>query len=332
MPPEWTRHERTLMSWPVLRSLWGDAFEDAKDEYAATARVVARFEPVTLVVRPGDEADAARRCGPRVDIVSLPIDDSWMRDSGPAIVFDPRGSRAGIQFRFDAYGGRFPHANDARVATRVLDHLGIPFRRSSMTFEGGAVTVDGEGALIATKQCLLRSNRNRGWSRERVESELRAHFAVRRFVWLPWGRAEDMHTDGHVDFVCMFVRPGAVVAQGCADIANPNHARMRANLRTLRRATDAQGRALEVVELPMSPLVDCHGTPVMVSHLNFYLCNNAVIVPLAETADDARALAVIARALPEREVVGVPARALALGGGGVHCITQQVPACTVVSP
>jgi len=327
MPAEWDRHERTVMSWPANVSLWGDALELAKEEYAATARAIARFEPVLMVANPGDEADAAKRCGADVDVVGLPIDDSWMRDSGPIIVRDTEGRREGIHFRFNAYGERFaPYDKDALVGARVLEHLKIPVRRSELVLEGGSIIVDGEGTLITTEQCLMNVNRNPGWTREDIERELMLQLGVEKIIWLRWGREEDHHTDGHVDVVCMFIRPGVVIAQGCEDASNPNYPRMQANLKALRAARDAAGRPLDIIELPLLPLVDFGGGKIMVSNANAYLVNGGLIVPLAGVSEEERALKIFARVCPDREVVGVPARAIGYGGGGLHCITQQIPA------
>lgn len=325
MPAEWDRHERTVMSWPANRSIWGNSFERAKDEYAATARAIAGFEPLLMVVNPGDEADAAARCGPSVDIVSMPIDDSWMRDSGPIVVRDAGGNRQGLHFRFNAYGERFPHARDARVGARVLAHLKIGMHKSEMILEGGSIAVDGEGTLITTEQCLLNPNRNPDMTRAAIERELTAQLGAEKVIWLPWGRVEDLHTDGHVDVVCMFVRPGVVIAQGCEDRSNPNYERMQANLRILRTTADARGRQLQIIELPMLPLVEVNTTPTLVSNANAYFVNRGLIVPVAGTPEDDRVLEIFRRACPEREVVGVGAAAIGFGGGGIHCITQQIP-------
>ena len=325
MPAEWAPHERTIMSWPTLREVWGDCFDRAKLEYAATARAIARFEPVLMIVNPGDESDAAHHCGSMVEIASLPIDDSWMRDSGPIIVRHVEGEREGIDFRFNAYGGRFPFGKDALVAHRVLERLGIPSKRSELVLEGGSISVDGAGTLITTEQCLLNANRNPGWNREEIEQELREQLGIEKIIWLRWGRLEDMHTDGHVDLVCMFVAPATVVAQGCDDPSNPNCHRLQANLRLLRSATDAHGRPFNVIELPLLPLIDVCGQTVMLSNENFYFVNGGLIVPVARDSESDHSLEILSSACPDREVVGVPSEAIALGGGGTHCITQQVP-------
>ena len=326
MPSEWEAHERTVMSWPTLREIWGGAFDQAKNEYAATARAIVRFEPVLMVVNPGDESDAVNRCGPGIEIVSIPIDDSWMRDSGPIITCDAQSRRIGIHFQFNGYGDRFSHAQDRFVGPHVLEHLKIDNQPSELVLEGGSISVDGAGTLVTTEQCLLNANRNPGWTRQEIECELRSQLGVEKIIWLRWGRLEDLHTDGHVDLVCMFIRPGVVIAQGCDDPRDPNHERLQANLCVLRSATDANGNQLQVVELPLLPLVEIGSQKVMVSNANFYFVNGGLIVPVAGGPDDDAVLALFRRTFPEREIVGLPSRAIALGGGGTHCITQQIPA------
>ncbi len=327
MPAEWDPHERTVMSWPTNTPIWADALEDARQEYAATARAIARFEPVLMVANPGDEASANKACGPGIDVVALPIDDSWMRDTGPIIVRDEAGRRAGVHFRFNAYGERFvPYDKDAKIGARVLEHLGIPSRRSPLVLEGGSITVDGDGTLITTEQCLLNGNRNPGWTRDEIEHELREQLGVEKIIWLRWGRLEDRHTDGHVDVVCMFVQPGVVIAQGCDDPTNPNYERMQSNLKTLRAATDARGRPLQVIELPLLPLVEVCSDRVLVGNNNFYFANGGMVVPVADEASGDGVLDIFRRACPQHNVVAVRARMIGFGGGGIHCVTQQIPA------
>ena len=314
------------MAWPTRASLWHD-MEVALAEYAGVANAIAGFEPVLMVAKPGDGRAARRMLAGDVDVLELPIDDSWMRDNGPIFVVDDRGARAGVHFRFNAWGERFPPWDrDAAVGELLLAHLGIPRIPSALVLEGGAISVDGEGTLVTTEQCLLNRNRNPDMSREQIEQELQERLGVEKIVWLPFGHAEDMHTDGHVDGVCVFIGPGAVVAQTCHMPGHPDERRMAANREVLAAIPDARGRTLDVVELPQYPYVDVGGKRTRVSYANFYLANGGVIVPLAGHAYDTEVLALLAAALPEREVVGVRASTIASGGGGVHCITQQVPA------
>ncbi|MFB7668758.1 agmatine/peptidylarginine deiminase [Kitasatospora sp. NPDC056138] len=326
MPAEWTEHEACLMAWPTRVELWGETFEEVKREYAQVARAIAEFEPVTMVARPGQGEEARALCGEAVEVVELPLDDSWFRDSGPIFVLGPDGERAGVDFRFNAWGGKHhPYDSDDRIAAALLERLGVERIDSRMILEGGAITVDGEGTLITTEQCLLHPNRNPGMSRAEIEAELIARLGVSTVIWLPYGGLLDTETDGHVDGVCAFVAPGKVLVQLPGDPAHPDHERMRANRAVLAAATDARGRRLEVLDLPQSAFVEVDGRRTEVGYLNFYVANGGVVVPVADTPEDDGALAVIAAAFPGRKVVGVRSRVIAYGGGGVHCITQQVP-------
>ena len=213
-----------------------------------------------------------------------------------------------------------PWDEDAVFATRVLEELGEERRDGTdLVLEGGSITVDGEGTLITTEQCLLEEHRNPHLSAE-IEARLKAHLGLERVVWLGLGLVEDDDTDGHVDNICAFVEPGKVVLQTVADEANPNFEHCAENARRLRTA------GLEVVELPWLPYVDGEEPAVVVPYTNFYLCNGGIIVPTRGEETDGEALALLEWLYPGREAVAVGGEVLALGGGGVHCITQQVPA------
>ncbi|WP_043464226.1 agmatine/peptidylarginine deiminase [Kitasatospora sp. MBT66] len=327
MPAEWTEHDGCLMAWPVRPDLWGDHLDEVKREYAAVARAIAEFEPVTMVAPPGHGDEARTLCGPGLTVVEIPQDDSWFRDSAPIFVLDEEGRRAGVDFRFNAWGRKHhPWDADDRISGLLLEHLDVPAIRSEMILEGGAITVDGEGTLITTEQCLLHPNRNPELGREEIEAELKARLGVTKIIWLPYGGALDTETDGHVDGVCAFAAPGKVVVQLPADPAHPDYVRMRANRTVLEHSTDAQGRPFEIVDVTQAAFVEVDDVRVEVGYLNFYLANGGVVVPVADHPEDAGALAVIAAAFPDRKVVGVRARVIAFGGGGVHCITQQIPA------
>ncbi|MFE7709216.1 agmatine/peptidylarginine deiminase [Streptomyces sp. NPDC057486] len=327
MPAEWFEHESCLMAWPTRPDLWGDVLDTVKGEYANVARAIAEFEPVTMVAPPGWGADARERCGDDVTVVELPLDDSWFRDSAPLFVLDGSGRRAGVDFRFNAWGGKHaPFDADDRISGLLLEHLAIERVHSDLILEGGAITVDGEGTLITTEQCLLHPNRNPGMQREGIEAELKARLGVTKVIWLPYGGLLDTETDGHVDGVCAFAGPGKVVVSLPDDPAHPDYARMRANRAVLEVTSDAQGRPLEIVDIPQTAFSDIAGGEVEVSYLNYYIANGGVVVPVAGVPQDEAALEVIATAYPGRKVVGVKAPAIAYGGGGVHCITQQIPA------
>jgi agmatine deiminase len=324
MPAETALHERTLMAWPTqtrAAALWHDVFDEARRVHATVARAIARFEPVTMVAHP-DDADGARTaCGDEVDVVALAIDDSWLRDSGPVIVRTPGGARHAVQFRFNAWGEKYqPYDADATIGTRLAARLDLPVHDAPIVLEGGAIAVDGAGTLVTTERCLLHPNRNPGWSRAQLEEELRIWLGGERVVWLADGIAEDDETDGHVDNVFAFFAPGRGVHQGCRDAANPNHAIAVENRRRLAAA------GIDVVELPELPYADVGGRCVPVPPCNFYAVNGGLVVPVAGGASDRDALDTLAACFGDRDVVPVPGAVLAYGGGGVHCITQQVPA------
>jgi agmatine deiminase len=324
MPAEWERHERTLVAWPAREAAWrGTTIEHARDVHAQVVNAIAAFEPVTLVADPAHAADArARVTATDVEVLALPIDDSWLRDSGPIIV-QAGGGWAGIDFRFNAWGEAFmPYDRDAAIARRLLEHLGIERFGSPLVLEGGSIAVDGTGTLVTTEQCLLNPNRNPLLGRDEIARELGQQLGAERVVWLEHGLVEDADTDGHVDNVCAFLAPNRVLLQTARDPDDPNFDNARRNRAILDRA------GLDVVELELLPrTIRDDGETVAVPYTNFYLCNGAVIVPVAEIDPDMdrQALDLLGALLPDREVVGVPGRVLALGGGGVHCITQQVP-------
>ncbi len=325
MPAEWAPHERTLIAWPAREAAWrGTTIEAARDVHAQVVAAVAAFEPVTLVTDPAHAADARQRVpGENVAVVELPIDDSWLRDSGPLIVTGPNGRRAGIDFRFNAWGEAFaPYEKDAAVAERLLEHLGIERFASPLVLEGGSIAVDGTGRRGTTEQCLLNPNRNALLQRDEIEVELRVHLGAEQVVWLGRGLVEDADTDGHVDNVCAFLAPRKALLQTVGDVEDRNHGIAQDNAARLRDA------GVEVERFDLLPRTRREdGSVVAIPYTNFYLCNGAAIVPLGEQDPDmdAEALRRLGDLLPGREVVGVPGRVLALGGGGVHCITQQVP-------
>jgi len=326
MPAEWGPHERTLVAWPQRVEAWrGTGIEQARDSHAEVIDAISQFEPVTLVVDPAEEQDARRRVtADGVEVLPLPIDDSWLRDSGPILVNDGEGGRAGIDFRFNAWGEAFrPYDNDAAVAAGILDHLGVDRVESQMVLEGGSITVDGEGLLATTRQCLLDPSRNPGMDQAGIEEELRGQLGVSEVIWLDQGLVEDADTDGHVDNVAAFIGPGRVLLQSFTDADDPNYAAMEEN-RTILTAAGIQVEEMNLINRIERP----DGEVVAVSYMNFYFVNGGVIVPVGgiDRDLDQDALGILATLLPDREVVGIDGRVLALGGGGIHCITQQVPA------
>jgi agmatine deiminase len=333
MPAEFASHQATLMAWPARDEWWGAVLDPAKNEWAGVARAVAAFEPVTMVCNPGQSADVRRRCGSGVEPLELPIDDSWMRDNGPIFVADANGDIALVQFRFNSWGEKFlPYDNDVRVPEVLASHLGVRRYQAPFVLEGGSFFVDGEGTLLTTEQCLLHPNRNPSMSREEIEDGLRSFLGVETVIWLPHGLVEDRDTDGHVDGLAQYVRPGAVMMSVAAGDDDPNAARFDEDRAVLSRLPDAGGRTIDVLDGPVNAWAEVDGVGrVVIPYLNFYVVNRGVIVPVGGVPEDEAALEVVGKVFPDREVVGVPAALISHGGGGPHCITQQVPAGSFVS-
>jgi agmatine deiminase len=345
LPARWVEHQRTLLSWPARRDVFGPLMERAKDEWAEVVRAVARFEPVTLLAREEDAAEAQARCG-GVDLLEVPLDDSWIRDNGPICVRGEEGGVALVDFGFDGWDREFePFDRDADVPRRIAQAWGARRYEAPFVLEGGAFNTDGEGTLLTTEQCLL-FRRNYGLTRAQNEKLLREWLGIEKVVWLPYGLVEDsghLTTNGHVDDVAQFVAPGVVLAQTCGE-DNPNHARLQANLDLLREATDAGGRRLKVVELPLLPYVEGVGagldgvTGPGADHLmpapyvNLVFVNGGVLVPQVGAEGEEAAHELLASLFPDRELVGLPVEMSAFGGGGLGCITQQVPAGEFLPP
>ena len=331
MPPEWAPHQACLMAWPTRtrEALWPTLFEEAKDVYAEVARAIAAFEPLVMICNPGEAEEVRDRCGAGIEPLEIPIDDSWTRDSGPIFVTDEAGNVALVQFTFNSWGEKYlPYDRDAAMPEAVAAHLGVRRYRAPFVLEGGSFFVDGEGTLLTTEQCLLNPNRNPGMSREAIESGLAQYLGVDTVVWLH--AFPDRDTDGHVDGIAQYVRPGTIVLETPDDPANNNHEQSLRNLEHLGKVTDARGRTLEV--LPFRPTAHTRvaDLDVEIPYLNCYLANGGVVAPTSGLPQDEEALSRLSEIFPDREVVPVPGGILSYGGGGPHCITQQVPAGTYV--
>ena len=325
MPPEWAPHTRTWMAWPCHEVTFAGTLEAARDAYAATARAIARFEPVSMVVNPDEEADARARCGTRVDIVVRAHNDSWMRDIGPTFLIDGKGGLGAVDWRFNAWGGNYDdHAADAAMAEGLATLAGATRFPAPIYLEGGAVHTDGAGTLITTDNVVLNPNRNPGLTRAEAERIFRAFLGVEKTIWLEAPLEYD-DTDGHVDNLACFARPGLVLALAEPDPADPHHAGLAENIARLRAETDARGKSIEVVPViqPQRREVDGHRLPA--SYINFYICNGGLVIPTFRDPRDKAAVAAIAACFPDRAVATVPGLDIVRGGGCVHCITQQQP-------
>jgi len=321
------------MEWPTRAETWGERIDAAREAYGEVAEAIARFEPVTMITKPKNVAEVSLLTASGINTFSLPHDDSWMRDNGPTFVVDGRGNVAGVDWQWNAWGNKYPeHERDAAVAEAVLAHLGMRRYEAPMVMEGGAIHVDGEGTLITTESCLLNPNRNPGMTREEVEQVFARYLGIAKVVWLGGG-LEDDDTDGHVDEIACFVRPGVVLALVTSDTTDGNYATLSENLARLKAARDAKGRALEIIEIEQPArrmLAD--GRRASLSYINFYLANGGIIMPAFEDPQDKRAYDTLHRVFADRQIVQVPASDIVQGGGGIHCITQQQPAGLPATP
>ena len=328
MPPEWAAHSRTFMEWPTGEEQWPDGYQDACSAYAEVAKAVAVFEPVTMIARPGLAGEAALLCGPTVDILPMEHDDSWMRDNGPTFVVNQSGSVAGINWKFNAWGEKFsPWEGDNLVTTKLLSHLQIPRLDAPIVLEGGSIHVDGEGTLLTTEQCLLNKNRNPRLSRKEIEAVLKQYLGVKKIIWLKQGLEGD-ETDGHVDNVACFAKPGLVLVQNCPDPSDPNYDIMQENIEILQASTDARGRRLEIMGFQQPNPVYVNGARLPLSYINFYFVNGGIILPSfggSCSSTDEFAAVLLSDIFSDRKVVTIDGMPIIKGGGNVHCITQQLP-------
>jgi agmatine deiminase len=353
MPAEFEPHEGCWMAWPERTDNWRLGAAPAQRAYAELAAAIAASEPVTVATSEAQFERARELLPDAVRVVEVAADDAWIRDTGPTFVVDAGGRRRGVDWRFNAWGGHrgglYPSWDrDQLVAAKVLEIEGADRYRAPLVLEGGSIHVDGEGTVLTTEECLLNRNRNPGLSRERIEAVLREYLGVEKVVWLGRGVYED-ETDGHVDNLACFAAPGVVLLTWTDDASDPQQAISRDARERLEAATDARGRTFEVVPLP-SPgplrmtdeeaagLVPCPGTKprrggdrLAASYANLYIANTRVVFPLLDPRTDEQAAAILRERFPGREVIGVPGREILLGGGNVHCVTQQVPRASALS-
>ncbi len=324
VPAEWGPHQCCFMAWPARPSLWGELFGQAKLDYAEVARTIAGFEPVVMICRPGDAADVIRHCGSSVQVTEIEIDDSWTRDSGPVFVTSGHGEVAAVDFGFNSWGGKYlPYDRDAALGRALADVLGTRYYRAPFVLEGGAFFTDGEGTLVTTEGPVLDPNRNPDVSSGQFEQVVSDYLGIDRVLWLV--AYPDRDTDGHIDGIAQYARPAQLLLLVPDDEKHENYGFARENLARLAGANDARGRRLEVIQFDVTATASADGETLDVPYLNCYLANGGVVVPVAGSPSDEIALARLSEVFADREVVGVPGAALSYGGGGPHCITQQMP-------
>ncbi len=347
MPAEFAPHSGCWMLWPERPDNWRQGAQPAQRAFAEVAAAIARFEPVTMGVSPQHYEFARAQLPAHIRTVEINHDDSWMRDVGPTFVTHKKGMKRGVDWRFNAWGGLrgglyFPWDQDDLVAQKVLEIEGADRYRAPLINEGGAIHVDGQGTCMVTEECLLNPNRNPELDKSQIEHHLCSYLGVETFIWLGAGVIDD-ETSGHVDNLACFVKPGVVALTWTDNKKDPQYAVSRDALERLSAARDARGRRISVIKLPMpGPLfysaeesagvqVRDHirgrlaGMRLAASYVNFYVANGGIVMPLLDPLTDKAAAAQLKRAFPGRRVVGVAAREILLGGGNIHCITQQVP-------
>lgn len=331
MPAEWTQHERTFISWPIQASMvYPEHYEAVCASYAEIITAIAEFEPVTVVINPDDEG-LVRSFVKQENVTLLPIqhNDAWLRDNGPTFIQNAEGKLAGVNWRFNAWGGKYsPWDLDDAVAPQILKHTGITQFDAPLFMEGGSIHTDGEGTILTTEECLLNVNRNPELNREQIEAYVKEFTGSDVIIWLERGLSGD-ETDGHVDNIACFVAPGKVIIQVCDDPQDENYAITQTNLAILEQARDAKGRKIEIVKLQQPPRVDYEGSRLTLSYLNFYFVNGGIILPVfggtaAET--DQMAIDTLASLFPDRRIRTVNGMGVIKEGGNVHCTTQQMPA------
>lgn len=318
--PEDVAHESTLVAWPAAANLWQENLPAAQAGFVELCRAIAAGERLdVLVTDAAAERDArAALAGLDVRYLSIPYGDIWLRDIAPIILSHESGARASAVFRFNGWGGKYVLPHDELVAGRVADSLGLEIFRADFVLEGGSVEVGAGRVCLTTEQCLLNENRNPGKSKSEVEADLHNWLGAERVVWIREGLLND-HTDGHIDTLARFVRPGVVLCMKPSGEDDPNAAVLEDISRQL-------SRDFEVVRMPSPGLILNDEEEIMpASYVNYYIANKTVIVPQYGSPFDEEAVAAVAALFPGRKTIGAPAKAILSGGGAFHCITQQVP-------
>ncbi len=334
MPAEWDVQEAVWLVWPRDPLTWPDRVEKARATFVEAMRHVTPHQRVDLVVHPDllDDAKAALAAARIRNVTFHPVDhqDSWIRDYGP--IYVTRGSGAGRErlatvWEFNAWGNKYESLlKDRGVVPQLGASLRAPVVRIPMVLEGGSLDVDGEGTLLTTEQCLLNPNRNPDMTREDIEVHLMEHLGVEKVLWLGAGIEGD-DTDGHVDDITRFVGRATVATVVEDDRSHPNHVPLRDNVERLRRMTDAKGRPLQVVELPMpKDILTDEEKPLPASHGNFLITDGAVLMPAFGGPSDDGARDRLQKCFPDRPVVKLDCTDLVWGMGAIHCLSQQMPA------
>ena len=349
MPGEFEPHDQTWMLWPERPDVWRLGAKPAQNAFTDTAIAIAQFEPVTVGVSAAQFQNARNQLPDHIRVVEISYNDAWMRDCGPIFVKNDEDVVRVVNWQFNAWGGLydglyFPWDLDEQVPIKIAEMERLDRYDAPMILEGGAINVDGEGTLLTTEECLLSPGRNPHLSKEEIESYLSTYLSIEKVIWL--GRGVDAtETNGHVDGVCCFASPGVVLLHWTDDPNNPDYEIVHDAYERLSKARDAKGRALEIHKLnggsDLRPITqeESEGVDIVIgskprqegdalgsSYINFFIANGGIIVPAFGNEHDELAVETFEKVFPDRKVVSVPdAREISLGGGNIHCITQQQP-------
>jgi len=329
MTPEWAPHQACVMTWCSAADFYGqEAVTWIRNDQVRIAEAISQFEPVIMLVTPEDAQEAAQRLGNSAKIVNMPCFDTWARDTLPTMN-RRRDGLTGTIWNFNVWGEKFPdYGPDRTLAARFSGAFDVAARTAPIVAEGGALETDGLGTIVTTETCLLNANRNPGMSKADIEAALKDFAPGTHVIWL-WGSEEDTITDGHVDGIMRFIRPGVVVAEVTDDTEDPEYLDLQENLKQLRVAKDAHGERLEVITIkrPRWDKMPERGLDFSASYVNAYFPNGGIILPaFGDRKRDAEAVNTFARLEPTRKIIQIPIDAIAEGGGGIHCCTMQIPA------
>lgn len=348
MPAEYAPHDGCILIWPERRDSWQYGAYAAQEAFMQVMIAIARSEAVTVLCSDAQYDHARSRLPDSIRIIVMETDDAWARDVCPTFVMNRSGDIRGVDWGFNAWGGDFDglypnYSKDNRVARKICDILDLDvYDNRSFICEGGSIHVDGEGTALVTEACLLSKGRNPALSKKEIEMTLCAYLGVQKVIWLPFGIYQD-ETNEHIDNICAFVKPAEVVLAWTDDTTDPQYAMSAADLKILEHETDAKGRPLTVHKLSLpSPIYiteeecrgldTCEGDPtrtpgerLAASYVNFYISNGAIVMPLFDDPNDIAAQQLLTSLFPTREVIPIPARNILIGGGNIHCITQQIP-------
>jgi agmatine deiminase len=331
MPGEFESQSCVWLAWPGATARRWSNEPSLLAECSALAQAVRVYEPVHIVVDPQFLDECTGHLGPRFQKHVLPVDDIWIRDTGPSFLVDGRGTLGAALWNFNTWGDKFDgYERDARLAARIAGLAGAREFIASVITEGGALHVDGKGTVVVTESALLNSNRNPHFSRREVEDGLNASLGTRKVIWLPGGLGGDTITDGHVDGLMTFVKPGAVIVNCSDDITHPRYHEFKENLRSLRLARDACGRTPDILQVAMPRKLPSQSRHFCATYVNCLIVNGAVLIPkFGDDRYDVMARSAFQTAFSTRSIVSLRIDAIAAGGGGIHCITQQQPAPTL---